>query len=191
MRHHLPLAFAILVYASAMACSRSSPVAAPEFTTTATVKDIMDSIVDPGADGIWDAVEIVATLEGVTEKMPKTDDEWKALRRHAIAVIETGNLLIIPGRHIAQPGEQAVDGRVDLQPEEIEGLVNQDRAAWAKLARGLHDAGVQNLDAIQSRNVKQLIDAGEALDNACESCHKKYWYRNDPSGALSPPSALR
>ena len=178
MKRNTPLLTALLVFLWATSCSRSST---PEYRPTATIKDIMDSIVDPNADGIWDSVEIVATLEGVTEKVPKTDDDWKALRRHAIALIEASNLLVMPGRHIAEPGQKAEDSRVDLQPEEIEGLINQDRVKWATLAFALQDAGAQNLKAITARDVKQLIDAGEALDTACENCHKKYWYRVEPS----------
>ena len=179
MDYVLVAAGAVLVAASA--CSPSpAPPPGPAFNTTATVKDIMDSIVDPNADGIWDSTEIIATLDGVTEKSPKTDDDWKILRRHAIALMEASNMLLVPGRRIAQAGEKAEDERIDLHPEEIEALVNKDRAAWDKLAADLHAAATQNLAAITAKDVKKLIDAGEVLDTACENCHKKYWYRDDP-----------
>ena len=83
----------------------------------------MESIVDPAADSIWGAVEIVATLEGKVEKQPRTDDEWRALRRHAVTLMEAGNLLVMPGRTIARPGEKAGDPRVDLHPDEIEARI--------------------------------------------------------------------
>ena len=174
---------AVLLWA--IACA-PAPVA--EYRPTSTIKDIMDSIVDPNADGIWDSVEVVATLQGTTEKIPKTDDDWKALRRHAIAVIEAANLLVMPGRHVAAPGQKADDSRIDLQPEEIEALINQDRANWVALAFGLQDAAAENLKAITARDVKQLIDAGGTLDTACENCHKKYWYRNEPNALPSQRS---
>jgi hypothetical protein len=180
MRHHLVLAVASLVLVCAIACSGSAPPA-PEFQTTATMKDIMESIVDPHADGLWESVEVVATLQGVVEKAPKTDDDWKALRHHAIAIMEAANLLIVPGRRIAAPGQKAEDARIDLNPEEIEALVRKDPAQWAQLARGLHDAGVLYRVAIEARDLKKFMEAGEALDTACENCHKKYWYRDDPS----------
>jgi hypothetical protein len=166
------------------ACSRDS---APEFQPTATVKDIMDSIVDPNADFIWDSVEIVVTLQGTEEKSPKTDDDWTALRRHAIALLEASNLLLVPGRQIARPGEKAEDSRVDLHPEEIEARVNQDRAAWVAGAHGLHDATLESLKAIDAKDVKGLLNAGDVLDQSCESCHRKYWYRVAPGQALPEP----
>ena len=175
MRSGFFLALAV-VAAIASACSPS----APEFRLTSTVKDIMDSVVDPNADAIWDSVEVVVTLEGTVEKEPKTDEDWKALRRHAISLAEASNLLLIPGRHIAKPGEKAEDARVDLQPEEIEARVKQDAAAWAAGAHGLHDAVMESLKAIEARDVKALLNAGDLLDQSCETCHRKYWYRVPP-----------
>ena len=151
-----------------------------EFRPTSTVKDIMDSLVDPSADAIWDSVEIVATLEGTEHKAPKTDDDWKALRRHAIALVEASNLLLIPGRHVARSGEKADDARVDLHPEEIEALLAKDPSAWAMRAHILHDAAAESLKAIDAHDVTSLMNSGETLDSACESCHRNYWYRTPP-----------
>jgi len=169
---------AVLLCVSAMAtCARSS---SPEFQPTATVKDIMDSVVDPNADAIWDSVEIVATLQGIEEKAPRTDEDWKSLRRHAISLLEASNLLLVPGRRIAKPGETADDERVDLKPEEIEGRVRNDPGAWTTGAHGLHAATLESLQAIEARDVKALLNAGDVLDQACENCHRRYWYRVVP-----------
>jgi hypothetical protein len=146
------------------------------YRTTSTIKDIMDSVIDPSADFVWDSVQVVATLQGTEEHAPKTDDDWKAVRRHAISLVEASNLIVMPGRRIARPGEKADDPNVDLPPEEIQKLVDADRDAWVRLAHGLHDAASQTLAAVDNRDVKALLAAGEVLDAACESCHKKYWY---------------
>jgi hypothetical protein len=158
-------------------CSRTP---SPEFQPTATVKDIMDSVVDPNADAIWDSVEIIATLQGIEEKVPKTDEDWKNLRRHAISLLEASNLLLVPGRRIAKPGEKAEDERVDLKPEEIEERMKNDPAAWTMGAHGLHDATLESLKAIEARDVKALLNAGDVLDQSCETCHRQYWYRVAP-----------
>jgi hypothetical protein len=156
-----------------------------EFRPTSTVKDIMDSLVDPSADAIWDSVEVVATLEGTEHKAPRTDDDWKALRRHAVALVEASNLLLIPGRHVARAGEKADDARVDLHPEEIEALLTKDPSAWAMRAHTLYDAAAESLKAIDARDVTSLMNSGETLDTACESCHRNYWYRTPPPEAAA------
>jgi hypothetical protein len=146
------------------------------YRTTATVKDIMDSMVDPSADVLWDSVATVVSATGTEERAPKTDEEWTNVRRHAIQLIEATNLLLMPGRHVARSGEKAENPEVELGPEEIENLINQDREAWTNFAHGLHDAATPALKAIDTRNVQGLLDAGEGIDTACENCHLKYWY---------------
>jgi hypothetical protein len=147
-----------------------------EFRPTSTIKDIMDSMVDPSADVIWESVATIITITGTEEKAPQTDEEWKAVRRGAIRIIEATNLLLIPGRHVARPGEKAENENIELGPEEIEARLNQDKASWITLAHGLHDAGTEALRAIDARDPPALSTAGEGLDRACENCHLKYWY---------------
>jgi hypothetical protein len=129
----MALAGAFLALVSA--CASQQPQAQqktggePEFRTTATVKDIMDALVDPGSDYIWDSVETVVSAKGVEEKAPHTDEEWKAVRNHAIMLLEATNLLQMPGRHVAKAGEKADDPKVELAPDQIETMINNDRAS--------------------------------------------------------------
>jgi hypothetical protein len=41
------------------------------------------------------------------------------------------------------------------------------------------DAVIPSLQAIDARDTEALLNAGDAIDRACESCHLKYWYPND------------
>ena len=41
------------------------------------------------------------SAKGVEEKMPRTDEEWKEVRRKAIMLLEATNPLQMPGRHVA------------------------------------------------------------------------------------------
>ena len=149
--------------------------ATPEFRLNATIKDIMDSLIDPAADYIWDAVATTVTAKGREEKYPRTDEEWKELRRRAIHLLEGANLLLIPGRRVAAPGQTA-DPRIELPPHQIEALINQDRGNFAKLAHDLYDSVVPVLQAIEAKDKDKLLDTGDAIDRACENCHIKYWY---------------
>jgi cytochrome c556 len=157
-----------------------------EYRTTATVKDIMDSMVDPGADYIWEAVETVVSAKGVEEKAPRTDEEWKDVRRRAIMLMEATNLLQIPGRHVARPGEKAEDPKVELAPEQIEDMINKDRPAWIKYAHALHDATMEAFKAIEAKDKDKLLDVGNDIDEACEKCHLQYWYPNENKPESAP-----
>jgi len=151
---------------------------APQYQTEVTVKEIMDSVVDPNADFVWQSVSTTETVKGTEEKAPRTDDEWREVRRHTVAIMEATNMLQIPGRRVARPGEKADDPRIEEPPEVIQTVIDSDRAAWYKNAHGLYEAAALLLKAVDAKNVEGLLEAGDKLDKACEACHLKYWYPN-------------
>src|SRR5215475_11994115 len=155
------------------------PPGQPEFRLTASIKDIMDSIVDPSADELWQSVSTVVDATGTHEKFPRTDEEWKEVRRSAIRLVEGTNLLVMPGRHVAKPGEKSENPGIELEPAEMETLINNDRATFYKLAQALHEKAVVTLQAIDAKDKDALLDSGNAIDQACENCHLKYWYPNE------------
>src|ERR1700691_457706 len=158
----------------AVACNRSPPPS--PLQPEATIKDIMDSMVDPGADVLWESVATTVSVAGIEEKQPRTDDDWKTVYRNAVMLVEATNLLKMDGRHVAQPKEKSENPGIELEPEQMEKLINDDRPAFIKFAQGLHDAALPALRATEDRNAMALLDAGEAIDTACENCHLRYWY---------------
>jgi hypothetical protein len=159
-----------------VACNRTQPAPSSSFRPTSTIKDLMDSMVDPSADFLWESVATIVSAAGTEERQPKTPEEWANVRRRAITLIEATNLLIMDGRHVAKPGEKAENEEVELGPEEIEKLINGDRTTWVTNAHALNDAAMIALKAIDAKNAAGLLDAGEGIDTACENCHLKYWY---------------
>lgn len=151
----------------------------PEYTPTATVKDLMQSVVDPNADVVWLAVTTVQSNKGTVETRPKTDEEWTKVRHGAVALMEASNLLMVPGRHVARPGEKSETPGVELEPSEMEALINKDLGAWRKRAHGLHEAGAAAIQAIDAKDADKLFEVGEQIERACESCHSQYWYPNE------------
>src|SRR5262247_1636184 len=188
MRKYVSVALTSILVLLVGACAQKSSQASqqqPEYRLN-TVKDVMDSIVDPASDYIWDAVETTVSAKGVEEKAPHTDEDWKQVRRHAIMLLEATNLLQIPGRHVAKAGEKADDPKVELAPEQIEDMINKDRAAWIKYAHGLHDATMEALKAVEAKDKDKLLDVGNGIDEACEKCHLQYWYPNENKPQSAP-----
>ena|ERR1700674_4032259 len=154
--------------------------AAPQYMPEATIKDIMDSVVDPNADFLWDSTATRETLgKGVSVKAPHTDEEWEEVRRHAIALVEAANLLLIPNRRVGKPGERSGNPDIELGPEEIQPLIDHDRAAWETHVRALHDSVMASLKAIEAKDVQGLSENGDKMDTYCEACHVVYWYPKD------------
>ena len=180
MRTYLLCLTSLLLFL-ASACSAPQPAAAPQpdFRPTSTIKDIMHGLVEPNADFLWNAVATVSGEKGVEEKAPKTDEDWDEVRNHAVALLESTNLILVPGRLIARPGEKTGESKEELSPEQIETLVNQDRLTWTKLTHGLYDATANMMKAIEAKDTQALLDRGDGIDKACENCHLKYWYPNE------------
>ena len=164
----LPLFSALLLLLFCLSCAKPQA----EYRPTTTIKDLMDSIVDPAADTIWGSVAII---DGKEKKAPHTNEEWVTVRRSALQLVEAANLLQIPGRHVAKPGERNEQG-IELQPEQIEILINQDRQTWISLAHGLQDAATLAINAADAKDTAKVLETGSQIDDACEHCHQKYWY---------------
>ena len=181
-----------LLTVSACQSSASTPAPAPApaqpvYAPTATIKDIMLSIVDPAADVVWLSVTTVQSSAGTVDTAPKNEEEWKKVRQGAIALTEAANLLMMPGRHVAGPGEKSETPGVELEPSEMEELIKKDRGAWEMRATKLHEAGLAVLQAIDAKDSQKVFEVGEQIEQACENCHRQYWYPNEqiPPGPAS------
>jgi hypothetical protein len=170
---------------TAAACGKSEPAPAatasdaPQYQPTATVKDLMQSIVDPSADLVWNAVTTVQTAKGTVDKAPQTPEEWLKVRHGAVGLSEGANLLMMPGRHVAQAHEKSDTPGVELEPAEMEVLINKDRAAFIQRAKALHEAGMAAVAAADAKDAQKLFEVGEQIEQACENCHSHYWYPNE------------
>jgi cytochrome c556 len=165
------------------ACQRKAPESAadaqPVYAPTATIKDLMLGLIDPAADAVWLAVTTVVGAAGTVDTAPQTDEDWNKVRYGAMTLVEGANLLLMPGRHVAEPGEKSVTPGVELEPEEMQALIDKDRAAWNARAQQLRAAGVAVLVAVKARDADKVFELGAEVEEACESCHRQYWYPNE------------
>jgi hypothetical protein len=165
---------------SAGAASSGSP-----YRLVGTIKELMEGIVDPSSDVLFESVATDITIKGVEEKRPQNDEEWAVVEHNALMLAEAANLLKMPGRKVAKPGEktQSSEGpdAPELTPTQIAAKIGANRALWLKYANGLQGAALKALDAARTKSVEGLFNVGEDIDQACENCHLEYWYPNDKS----------
>ena len=159
---------------------------APSYTPVLSVKELMEHIVDPIADWIFDAAVIDVSEKGTVETKPLTDEDWLKVERGALILAESANLLKMP-RTMVPAGDKSLNtapGGPELTPAEIEAKVKQDPAAWNKHADGLRAAALESLKIIKSRDAEGLFTVGDKIDKACEACHLEYWYPGDKKAVL-------
>jgi hypothetical protein len=66
-----------------------------------------------------------------------------------------------------------------LSPAQIKAKLEADPVLWNAKIEALRNVGLEVLDIVKRKDVKELWDAAENLDEACESCHIAYWYPGD------------
>lgn len=112
---------------------------------------------DPGA-----AKEPADTSGGATATYSNVYGGWQAVENSALALAETANLIMIPGR-------MCENGR----PAPID---NED---YRKFAANLADAGMAALKAAQSRDMDAMVDVSGTVSEACAMCHEVYRDKDD------------
>lgn len=169
------------------AANAVAPTAATPLKPVASVLDLMLGTIDANADALWESVATVSTEKGIEERQPRTPEEWKKVRFQALAIIEGANLLMMEGRVVAHPGQQLDEpgGQGDFTPAQAQAAIDADRATFLSYARALQDTAQLMLKAIDNKSPDGMLEAGGALDEACEQCHLKFWYPNSPL----PPGA--
>jgi hypothetical protein len=146
----------------------------------ASVRDIMESMVEPNADKLFDSVAIDVNETGIHEMKPETDEQWEELEHAAFGLAEAVTLIKMVGRPMAQPGEMNSDPEgPELAPAVIAAKVSRSRATWNKHATHLQDLAIKALAIVEKRDTQGLFDIGGDLDTACENCHLEYWYPDD------------
>jgi hypothetical protein len=151
--------------------------------TYLTIRDLMQSIVDPSADAIWGAVGTIADKQGLRDLSPKTPEEWLELRGAAVRLIEGANLLMMPGREAAPAGVGSDAPGVELEPAEITALVTKERESFDTFAMALQAVSVEVLEAVKTKNADLLIELGGRMEEVCESCHQTFWYQHQQAAA--------
>ena len=163
----------------AAAAAQPRAAAASGYKPSATVKEIMDYIVIPSSEALFNAVSSTSGANGVENKAPKTDADWAAVRERALLLAESGNLLMVPGRHAASPKDKSKNPGSELEPAQMDALVAKSPAIFAQKAAGIRAAALIALKAIDAKDVEGLSNAGGDIDEACESCHLVFWYPNE------------
>jgi hypothetical protein len=138
-----------LMLASTLAVSACGGPAPPPFKPVSDNKLLMQAVVDPNADIIWNSVKTIETREGIEDIRPKTDADWIAVRNAAVAVAESGNLLMMVPR--------AKDG-----------------GEWMQRSQEMITAGEAAIRAADAKNAEKLFTVGGDLYDSCSNCHRKY-----------------
>jgi hypothetical protein len=172
--------------ATTAAATPAAPSLDSSLAPTLSVKELMEHVIDPTADLIFDAAVIDITHKGVTETKPLSDEDWLKVERGGYLLAESTNLLKIPRRMVPpeEDGKPHQPGEPALPPEQIQAKIEKDRALWYTYADGLRTAALEAVRVAKARDFDGLFTVGDRVDKACEACHLEYWYPGDREAVL-------
>jgi hypothetical protein len=99
-----------------------------------------------------------------TDPLTSTFGGWQAIENAALALAESANLLLVPGRVCSNGAPAPITD-----------------PAWATFVQEVRDAGLQAYKAAQAKDQNKMIDNSETLSAACAHCHRKWRDRKTPA----------
>ena len=99
-----------------------------------------------------------------TDPLTSTFGGWQAVENAALALAESTNLLLIPGRVCANGVPVPV-----ADP------------AWATFVQEVRNSGMSAYKAAQAKDQDKMIAIAETLSAACAGCHRKWRDRKTPA----------
>jgi len=98
-----------------------------------------------------------------TDPLVSTFGGWQAVENASLALAESANLLLLPGRTCSNGVPVPLD--------------NPD---WLKFVQELRDAGMKAYKAAHAKNQDAMIEVSETMTSACGNCHRK-WREKRPA----------
>jgi cytochrome c553 len=128
----------LLLTASTLA---QAPAEAPAIRPrpVGSMSDLMVRIIYPTSDAIF----------YIETRQPASDAEWGELQNKTLALAESANLLMMPGRA-------------------------RDQERWMADAKLMLDVGADTFKAASAKDVEALIALNDRLYASCVTCHQHY-----------------
>jgi hypothetical protein len=106
---------------------------------------------------------------GATAAFASVYGGWQQVENSALAIAESANLMLIPGRSCS-------NGRP----------VPLDQADFQQFAKGLADAGLAAYRASQTKSLDAMVKASGVVAGACAACHEVYRDKKNPKDRCIP-----
>lgn len=127
----------------------AAPTTDGAYNTSLNMVEIMTLVLEPASDILWDSGGWVLDAAGYEELFPTTDEGWDYVLAQAAVVVESGNMLALPGRA-------------------------EDNDAWMIYTDGLSAAGMQAMEAAAAHDEEAFFQAGAQIYSVCTACHQAY-----------------
>ena len=159
-----------------------SPAVSPR-----SVQHLMLTQIDPALNALRAAISTLSQPGEEPKSSERNDAAWAGALRSAATLVAAAEALGTPGLPVIGPEDEVMaaqgnataggDGPSDLAlSQEIQKQIDRRPASFARHALRLKQTAQAALAASERRDAAGLVAMGEAINHACEQCHRKYWY---------------
>jgi hypothetical protein len=172
MRRTVQTLFFVLAVSSLSLKAQAPPANATQ-AVYANLNQLMRGVLYPAANVVFFAQsENPADVKPVpgqdpsmaTDPLTSTFGGWQAIENAALALQESTNLLLVPGRLCSNGAP-----------------VPLADPAWTTFVQEVRDAGMQAYKAAQAKDQNKIIEISETLSTSCAHCHRKWRDRRQPA----------
>jgi hypothetical protein len=163
------------VHAQAPAARGGGAPAAARYRVHGNLNQLMRGILFPSSNVLFAAQnEDFSKIQQDKDPSLATDplrsvyNGWTAVENAGLALSESANLLIIPGR-VCSNGKPAPVGNAD----------------WVKFVASLREAGLEAAKAARAKNQDAMLDVSDKMTSACAACHDVYREKTDAQGGVA------
>jgi hypothetical protein len=149
--------------------SSDRPTANPQSAPVMTVNQLMRGILFPLGNTVFfaqaddpDALSRDPQPSASPNPLTGLFGGWQAVENSALALAESADLLLIPGRTCSNSE-----------------VVNVEDADWIRFVDGLRETSVAAYEAALTKDQDAMVDASGTLSEACLACHRVY--RREPT----------
>lgn len=158
--------FAFLTPVLSLSCTAKTSPDAAQQEVHATLNQLMQGVVYPAANVVFlPQYEDPGALERPPSKEPAMATDplvsvfggWQAIENAALALTESANLLLVPGRACSNGVPAPITD-----------------PTWSTFVRELRDAGLKAYEAAKVKDRDKMTELSETVNDACVHCHRKW-----------------
>ena len=161
---HTRLTSTLVLALSSLSLAAQTPAPATAAKPPANVNQLMRGVLYPAANVVFfpqfenpETVKQALDPGMATDPLTSTFGGWQAVENASLALAESANLLLVPGRVCSNGVPAPV-----ADPE------------WAKFVEEVRDAGMKAYAMAQAKEREKLSDFSETISNSCAHCHRKW-----------------
>lgn len=159
---------------------------------TPTVNESMTKVMQPNAQIIWDITSHAFNEKGDGLDGAKISPaDWIRLAQAGRTVRDRARILAEAPRVTAATPDEAIMGGASSHAgakqtwdaasvAQVQGLIDADRAGFARHASALAEAMDRLLKAAHAKDAATVYAVSADLDEKCDGCHQPFWGTDEP-----------